>query len=184
MADGVPARWLDAFKTPTITLPQPAAVRWFSHGVTECRIKIDSRVEPGQSTVVTGEIPGQTADVLLLCGHHDSTFNSTAPDDNLSGVAVALQVAAILTRRNLRPKRTVRFCSFGAEEQLSEGARWYAFESGKARRPLRTEQRFHRCPARHDARLRRRRRGIGRVVSRRGRPFGDAVQSGRGIKSL
>ena len=100
--------------------------------MTECRIKIDSRIEPGQSTIVTGEIPGETADVILLCGHHDSTFNSTAPDDNLSGVAVTLQVAAMLSRNKLRPKRTVRFCSFGAEEQLSEGARWYAIESGKA----------------------------------------------------
>jgi len=132
VAEGVPARWLDAFTTPTITLPHPAAVRWFSHGAAECRIKIDGRVEPGQSTVVTGEIPGETADVILLCGHHDSTFNSTAPDDNLTGVAVTLQAAAMLVRNKLRPKRTVRFCSFGAEEQLSEGARWYAFESGKA----------------------------------------------------
>jgi aminoglycoside 3-N-acetyltransferase len=133
VAAGVPARWLDAFTTPMITLPHPTAVRWFSHGATECRIKIDGRVEPGQSTVVTGEIPGETADVILLCGHHDSTFNSTAPDDNLSGVAVTLQAAAMLVGKKLRPKRTVRFCSFGAEEQLSEGARWYAFESGKAK---------------------------------------------------
>jgi Iap family predicted aminopeptidase len=133
VAAGVPARWLDAFTTPMIMLPHPTAVRWFSHGATECRIKIDGRVEPGQSTVVTGEIPGETADVILLCGHHDSTFNSTAPDDNLTGVAVTLQAAAMLARKTLRPKRTVRFCSFGAEEQLSEGARWYAFESGKAK---------------------------------------------------
>jgi hypothetical protein len=132
VADGVPAQWVPDFTTPMVSLPHPQAVAWFARGPVPCRLKSGGRVVAGESTVVTGEIPGSGPGVILLCGHHDTTYNSAAPDDNLSGVAVVLQVASLLAARGLRPRHTIRFCSFGAEEQLSEGSRWYALESGQA----------------------------------------------------
>jgi len=132
VAEGVPAQWVPDFTTPTVSLPQARAIEWFGRGPVRCRVKIGGRAVPGTSTVVSGDIEGRSPDTILLCGHHDTTFNSAAPDDNLSGVAVTLQVAALLCARGLRPRRTIRFCSFGAEEQLSEGSRWYALESGEA----------------------------------------------------
>jgi aminoglycoside 3-N-acetyltransferase len=132
VAEGVPARWLPDFKTPAVSMPHAQAVRLFARDPVACRVKVDSRVVAGESTVVSGEIAGRGPGVILLCGHHDTTGNSAAPDDNLSGVAVVLRVAAVLIERGLRPRHTIRFCSFGAEEQLSEGARWYALESGEA----------------------------------------------------
>jgi aminoglycoside 3-N-acetyltransferase len=134
VAEGVPAQWVPDFTTPTVSLPQARAVEWFGRGPVRCRVKIGGRAVPGESTVVSGEIAGRSPDTILLCGHHDTTFNSTAPDDNLSGVAVTLHAAALLRARGLRPRRTIRFCSFGTEEQLSEGSRWYALESDAADR--------------------------------------------------
>jgi hypothetical protein len=148
VATGVPSRWVPDFRTPMISLPHPQAVRLFGRRPVACRLKVDGRVAPGRSTVVTGEIPGTQPGVILLSGHHDTTFNSAAPDDNLSGVATVLQVAALLLRSKLRPRWTLRFCSFGAEEQLSEGARWCAFESGLAgpvRFVLNTDSAGSRC---------------------------------------
>jgi Iap family predicted aminopeptidase len=148
VAEGVAALWIPHFKTPMITVPHPQMVRLFGHGPVDCRLSVGGCVRPGRSSVVSGEIPGRRPDAILLCGHHDTTANSAAPDDNLSGVATVLRVAAILTERGLRPWHTIRFCSFGAEEQLSEGARWYALESGhgaEVRFVLNTDSAGARC---------------------------------------
>lgn len=132
LAEGVPSRWVPDFKTPAVSLSHAQATRLFARGTARCRLAVDSRVTKGESTVVSGEITGRGPGVILLCGHHDTTGNSAGPDDNLSGLAVVLRVAALLVERGLRPRHTIRFCSFGAEEQLSEGARWYALESDQA----------------------------------------------------
>ncbi|MCX6865186.1 MAG: hypothetical protein NTV46_03015, partial [Verrucomicrobia bacterium] len=54
-------------------------------GSVRCRLTIASRRAPGESTVVTGDLPGSGPGVILVGGHHDSTFNSVSADDNLSG---------------------------------------------------------------------------------------------------
>ena len=46
-------------------------------------------------------------------------------NDNASGVAVALAVAAALAESGLRPQRTVAFVFFGAEEQGVKGSEFY-----------------------------------------------------------
>jgi aminoglycoside 3-N-acetyltransferase len=129
---GVPAQWIRFFKRPMISISFADAVRIFGRGPVHCRLKVTGDNVPGFSSIVTGEIRGAGSGVILVGGHHDSTFNSPAPDDNLTGVAIALAVAKRLqNERGLR--HAIRFCSFGTEEILSEGARWYAFESGLAR---------------------------------------------------
>jgi len=58
-------------------------------------------------------------------GHIDTVAVGTGADDDASGVAVTLEVARLLTEAGVAPLRTVRFCCWGAEEQLSEGSRQY-----------------------------------------------------------
>ena len=131
MASGVPSRWLGHFKLPMASIPFQHAARLFGHGATRCRIRVGGRRAPGKSQNVLGEIPGRERGAILVTAHHDSTFNDVGADDNLTGVALMMQIASALARIG-KPRRTIRFCSFGAEEQLSEGARWYALESGGA----------------------------------------------------
>ncbi len=132
VAVGVPAQWLGRLTKPMISIPFPEAMRVFGGGPVECRLKATGRVTPGRTTVVTGDLPGRGGGLLLVGSHHDTVFNSPAPDDNLCGVAGNLLLARQLRgARGLR--HTIRLCAFGAEEQLSEGARWYAFKSGLAR---------------------------------------------------
>jgi len=63
-------------------------------------------------------------EVVVISGHHDSVINNPGADDNATGVAATLELARFFASR--KPKRTMRFISYGAEEQLSEGARLYA----------------------------------------------------------
>ena len=132
IAVGLPMQWTRHFKVPMATVPHPDAFRVFGQGPTMCRIVAGGRTTPATSVNVSGEIPGRERGVILVTAHHDSVFNSTAPDDNLSGVAAMLRIAGALAGRG-KPRLTIRFCSFGAEEVLSEGARCYALESGGAR---------------------------------------------------
>ena len=99
------------------------ALRWFGQGDRPCRLQVDGRTVAGSSTIVSGEIAGtQPGTTILLCGHHDTTANSAAPDDNLSGVAAVLQAAAILTRGKRRPRHTVRFSARSApKNSLAKG---------------------------------------------------------------
>jgi aminoglycoside 3-N-acetyltransferase len=130
-AIGVAAQWIRHFGTPMVSIPYPDAVRLFGHGPVACRLQVEGRNARAVSTNVIGEIPGETSEAILIAAHHDSTFNTPAPDDNLSGVALLLHLARVLTRDG-KPRRTIRFCSFGAEEMLSEGARYHALLSGQA----------------------------------------------------
>jgi len=132
VAIGVPSQWLCHFTKPMVSMPFGDAVRVFGHGPALCRLTVGGHNENSSSTVVTGEIAGSGSGVILVCAHHDTTFNSPAPDDNLSGVAGLLAIVQKL-RNESEFSQTIRFCSFGAEEMLSEGARWYALESGLAR---------------------------------------------------
>ncbi|MBN2207542.1 MAG: M20/M25/M40 family metallo-hydrolase [Candidatus Aminicenantes bacterium] len=81
---------------------------------------------------VIAEIPGRSypEDILIICGHYDSTTRTTpevrAPgaDDNASGTAAVLEAARLLSRRPL--DFTVRFVAFSAEEWGLYGSEAYA----------------------------------------------------------
>lgn len=130
-AAGVPAQWVRRLKRPFCLIPHSHAMRALANGPIPCRLRTGGRTAPGTSQNVIGEIPGREPGAIVVCGHHDSTVNSVAADDNLTGVAMALRIAELLVGER-RPRRTIRFISFGSEEMLSEGARWYALESGEA----------------------------------------------------
>jgi aminopeptidase S len=70
---------------------------------------------------LAGSDPG--AGVIYVGAHHDTQADSVGADDNGTGVAAILALAAALARQ---PRvRTLRFVSFGAEEQLSVGSALY-----------------------------------------------------------
>jgi Zn-dependent M28 family amino/carboxypeptidase len=66
---------------------------------------------------LVAELPGTdpAAPVLDLGAHWDTVEDSPGADDNASGVAGVLAVAAALAARDA-PQRGVRFCFFGGEE--------------------------------------------------------------------
>lgn len=69
---------------------------------------------PGLSFNVMAEIPGQRAEYVVLAAHYDAWYGGAA--DNAAGLACLLELARVWTASRLRPRRTIRFVSFAAEE--------------------------------------------------------------------
>jgi aminopeptidase YwaD len=125
VAVGFPAAWIDLLGCPFVNISYADAWRLVRDGAREIRVTVEAERPVAQSQNVVGELPGtrQPDEVIVVSAHHDTVINSSGVDDNGSGVACVLELARILARQPLG--RTVRFISFGAEEQLSEGARQY-----------------------------------------------------------
>jgi len=126
VAVGFPRYWVDFVKCPVINVPYLAAWDMVKEGVQSVRITLDAFVRESTSQNVIGEIRGKKYpdEVIVVSGHHDSVANNPGADDNLTGVAAALELARYYKKHP--PDRTLRFISYGTEEQLSEGARYYA----------------------------------------------------------
>jgi hypothetical protein len=125
--DGTYPAWTRKYGMPPIvSIPYRAAWDWRKRGATHARARIAVKLGSTTSRNLVGEIPGRRPDLplVLLGAHHDTQCNNTGADDNASGVVALLELAALLAAA--RPLRTIRFVSFGAEEQLSVGSACYA----------------------------------------------------------
>jgi Iap family predicted aminopeptidase len=111
---------------PTVTIPYRAAWDLRKAGATRVRARIVVELKNRVSHNLVGEIGGRQPDLpaVLVSAHHDTQCHNTGADDNASGVVALLVLARLLAP--LRPLRTIRFVSFGAEEQLSVGSAFYA----------------------------------------------------------
>ncbi|HEU5077900.1 MAG TPA: M28 family peptidase [Opitutaceae bacterium] len=107
---------------PTLTVPYADAWRWRRDGVKRVRVRVRIEQVAAPSRNVIAELPGadSTLPAIALTAHHDTQCGNPGADDNASGVVCLLALARTLAPMRLR--RTVRFLSFGTEEQLSVGA--------------------------------------------------------------
>jgi len=124
--DGVYPHWVAHHgMPPTLTVPYTEAWRWRRDGVRELRVdvRVDLRAATSQNVIAT--LPGREPELppLVLTAHHDTQCGNPGADDNASGVVCLLALARALAGTTLR--RTVRFISFGTEEQLSVGSAAY-----------------------------------------------------------
>ncbi|UCE08097.1 MAG: M20/M25/M40 family metallo-hydrolase, partial [bacterium] len=76
---------------------------------------------------VIADIPGsEKPDEYVIVGAHiDSHDAGTGAADNGTGVAAAMEAARILVKANAKPKRTIRFILFAAEEIGKLGSKAY-----------------------------------------------------------
>ena len=92
-------------------------------------VQVDSERVAETSRNVVGDLKGDTwPDEWLVVGaHHDSTIDSPGANDNASGSTVLLETARLLAQlkadQGIAPGRSIRFVTFGAEEQGKQGAR-------------------------------------------------------------
>lgn len=125
-SDGVYPAWVKRHGMPPMaTVPYTEAWQWRLAGVHRLRVKIDVSLRAARSQNVIGEIPGREPRLpaLVLTAHHDTQCGNPGADDNASGVVALLALAQLLAGKPHR--RTIRFISFGCEEQLSVGAAAY-----------------------------------------------------------
>jgi aminopeptidase YwaD len=110
---------------PTLNVAYQDAWNWRVKGADAARIVVEGGMREGSSGNVIAELPGagDGGGIIYLGAHHDTQADSVGADDNASGVAGLLELAKVLAP--LPRRRTLRFVSFGAEEQLSVGSAWH-----------------------------------------------------------
>ncbi len=125
VAVGFPAAWIDLLECPFVNISYADAWELVRQGDHRVTVTVEAERPWAKSQNVVAELRGSglPEEVVVVSAHHDTVINSSGVDDNGTGVACVLELATMLRDRPLR--RTVRFISFGAEEQLSEGARHY-----------------------------------------------------------
>lgn len=111
------------------------AAEYISQHFASAGLTVDYSVRiQGQThiTTVVGTLPGldPTSDEIIIVGaHYDSISNdpiNRAPgaDDNASGTAAVMEAARVLAGHRFR--KTLRFITFGGEEQGLWGSQYYA----------------------------------------------------------
>ncbi len=75
---------------------------------------------PGLTANISGEIPGQRREYVVLAAHYDAWYAGAA--DNAAGLAALLELARAWTGSKLRPYRTIRFVAYGAGEEALTGS--------------------------------------------------------------
>src|SRR2546430_8512341 len=86
-----------------------------------------------ESANVIGDIKGSEhpeQDVIVY-GHLDSWDLGTGAIDDGAGVAVSMEVANLIQKLHLKPKRTIRVIAWMNEENGSRGSKQYAKDHGK-----------------------------------------------------
>ena len=80
-----------------------------------------------ESSNVIGELRGSEhpEEIVLICGHLDSWDVGAGANDDGAGCVMAMEAARILTKLNLRPRRTLRVVLFTNEENGLKGALAY-----------------------------------------------------------
>src|SRR5438876_3412341 len=82
---------------------------------------------------VIGDIKGSEhpEQVIIVSGHLDSWDLGTGAIDDAAGVAVSMEVANLIQKLRLKPKRTIRVVAWMNEENGSAGSKQYAKDHEK-----------------------------------------------------
>lgn len=105
-----------------------ARLRRRVHDEVTLTVRVDAERLTGRSWNAVGDLTGirWPEESLILGAHHDTTTDSCGANDNAAGVAVLLETARLLAtlrdQSGINPGRSIRFVSFGAEEQGLQGS--------------------------------------------------------------
>jgi len=121
---GTPFDWRHTLRKPQLCIAYWDGLRLAQEPGQRVRMFSDAWSEPGESVNVFGDLPGAGEEFVHIGAHIDSVVVGVGAEDDGSGIAAMLEAARMLAELGT-PERTIRFCGFGAEEQLSEGARRY-----------------------------------------------------------
>ncbi len=81
--------------------------------------------------VPCGTYYGKSPELLIVGGHHDTVYHAPGAVDDTSGTATVLEIAAMFSEyisENGEPDRTIRFCTWGGEEEGLWGSFAYVEE--------------------------------------------------------
>jgi len=107
------------------------ALEIVKHGLTEARMTMINSDRASYSLNVVGEVKGSDYpdEIVVVCAHYDSSFGISGASDNAAGSAVMLDLARVLAAA--KPRRTLRFIAFAAEETRMQGSKHYGWDLTK-----------------------------------------------------
>lgn len=108
--------WPNPPKAPMVWISGSDAQRLIElleQGQVEVELRLTARTESRTSYNVVACLPGDNEEIIVVNAHHDSMLTPGAVDD-ASGVAIILEIARVLSTKNLQ--RTVLFVTFSGEE--------------------------------------------------------------------
>ena len=112
----------DIFEASVINASEPASIE----------LVIDVTNDQERTIYVPcGTIQGRTSEVVIAGGHHDTVYQSHGAVDDSSGVASVLEMArqmSSIINETGTPERTIKFCTWGGEEEGLWGSRAYVEE--------------------------------------------------------
>ena len=88
------------------------------------RIDFDVKIGDFPCRVVVGDLKGSSEEMMMFTAHHDTCYNTIGAIDNTVGPASLIEVARGMAQHG-NFKRTVRFCTFGGEEEGLYGSKAY-----------------------------------------------------------
>ncbi len=119
--------WSGGFpEIPFFMISREGGVTMKQH-LSDSKLRLDFDVEKGPMDicVAVGEIPGSesTDKLFVIGGHHDTCYNTLGVVDNTVGPALICEMAAQMAK--YKPKYTIRFCTWGGEEEGLYGSLAY-----------------------------------------------------------
>jgi hypothetical protein len=113
--------------TPPTAFVSVADAQLLADGM-HVRLKVGGRFLPGlRERNVIAELPGRSAERVLVTAHFDSVWRGPGAIDNASGIEGVRRIGAALSGREL--ERTVTLVAFAAEEIKLTGSRYYVDEA-------------------------------------------------------
>lgn len=94
-------------------------------GPVQVELNVRNQAAPGQGFHVVGEVPGRTAETVLVGAHYDGHDISQGARDDATGTADVLELARLFGPMRGRFRRTIRLVAFDAEELGVLGAGEY-----------------------------------------------------------
>lgn len=110
---------------PVLNMRAASAAEIVRRGAKTVHIELTGECYDGTGQNVCATIPGtdKAEEVITLGGHYDSVYFSSGVHDNLSGSVIVLELLRYFAAHP--PRRTLRFCWFGSEEQGLLGSKAY-----------------------------------------------------------
>lgn len=112
----------------------------YSSSGMKAKLKVVTKFYDAKTSNVIAEIPGSEKDeFLVMCGHHDTVFDTPGGNDNTSGAISVIETAKTVKKAidqfNLKPKIGLRFITLSAEEQRLQGSFYHVQNNYNDKKP-------------------------------------------------
>lgn len=104
-------------RIPVLMVGKDAGDDMIRRSTYKLRLELDVLIEDRPIRVVVGDIIGSGDDIYVFTAHHDTCYNTVGAIDNTVGPATLIEIARAMVSSGKSFRSTVRFATFGGEEE-------------------------------------------------------------------